>query len=168
MMLFNSSWLAHKVRRSGIAIAKLAHLFTRKNEEEEFVRAFFRMADWGSKLDGLSDRQLGRVGSRIFGFEMGTKEDALISEILDRLARSTAGPNRFEDQQRPYRGAALFVKLVRGVCDKCHRVGYVDTKVFLCPWDLAAKIITEERVQKLRTTVGPSATRPANESKKVR
>lgn len=154
----NAPRIAKFIRRCGLAVCKLAKPFTPTSEEAKFFRKLISEVDWHTKLQDKTDREIGKIAARIFGFEYGTQEEALISELVDRMMRSTAGANRLDGHGNRLIGISpgcvlVFRMLPNLYCDQCRNIGYVCEKSHLCLHCLGIKVSVEVRREKLTGTL---------------
>lgn len=150
----NAPRIAHFIRRCGLGICRLAKPFVPEDEARKDLRRLLSSCDWQEKLETQTDRQMAQILAQTFSFDIGTKEDAVIGEAVDRLARSPLGVNLFDANGSRIFGIALSVRLIpNGICDGCGNIGYVCDRSLLCLYCLGLKVSVETWRRKLSQTL---------------
>lgn len=101
-MPFHCDRIARLIRRASLKFAKLAKFFDSPHADLVFYQSLMASVDWMARVEHLSNHQLAVVyGEKVTGqfpFKMDSEEDAIVTEVFDRLDPSAEsewiGPQR--------------------------------------------------------------------------
>jgi len=138
-------------------ITRFAKWFDPPEKEEEFAESFFKSIMWSDAFEHYTDRQVGKLATRILTSKMGTKEEALLAEISLRLQRSPAGPCHTDSNGKPIFNYVPVLRLVPAGLYRCDGCGAtdrpVDEALHNCLYCLGLKYSVEVRRDKLANTL---------------